>query len=646
MDKIINSLINIIIEKKTFHFSDKEYKFDNQLFEKNILKLEKSKISVVNFKEITPLFLDKYREKKGFEISGDFNESVNFIMSIKDDFKKNGYVRDYNQLEKELWKYLIKLSNSTFKCSFNEYLNAIDTENKPDGIFAFIEAYSTLLSELNITNDIIFENTLILIEITKSNANYNLNQGSVLHGVKNKCKTDYDSGLELLNKSLIVNKDEEVIIYAIVSGLYENKGIEFYNSVLVNIIESGEKLDPIFFGLSRIGTIKDVECDLFVKLVEAYRTNDSLIISILSLVVSILKSDNPKYHSFCFKELNSAIENEATTLYIVSNLDFSPDYSDEKTEIVTKLIKQDYFSFEKYIILVSNVFWHLTEFEAFKKVVLTIIENKPFEKFIKKFHSYIHSVEKIVLDEFVIELLTDNQASKRNAGMDLFNELSIHTPYQFTYNILELPHILQYKLWVSLTLEFHKPKETLTALLPLLNSKSDLIRESFICKLEEISEDYGGHVTNILEENLNKNNLNDQLVIERVRNYIENFYRKNIDLKRSVSELNPYHTHRKSITYFDKLLSKSMGKSIDEDARENSILSIFGTKTVQLAKGGGFKVGNKKEISQLTKFESSFTMPRSYFINPNEYELEKGFFMKKDWTDEEFLETRNFLDNE
>jgi hypothetical protein len=338
--------------------------------------------------------------------------------------------------------------------------------------------------------------------------------------------------------------------------------------------------------------------------------------------------------------LESAIENEKTAYYILNNLDQLNNYSQQKTKIVIKLINQNYFSIDKYINPISNVFWHL------KEIVLSIIEKKPFENFIKSFQSYLHTVDKIELDKFTIELLTDNQASKRNIGIDIFNQLSSYSPYKFTFNILELSHILQYKLWMSLTQDFHEPKNRLVALLPLIDSNSDLIKESFICKLEEISEDYGGHVTNVIDNNLDKDNPEYTNVIERVKNYIEDYYTKNIDLKNSVSELNPYHTHYKFIKAFDESFSKNMSKSVGKGARENSLLSILGTSTVQLSKGGGWRFGAKKEISQLGKVGTSFTMPRGYFINPNKFELEKGFLVRQDWKDEEFLEIKTFLEDE
>jgi hypothetical protein len=646
MDKIISSFIDSVIEQKKLQFSKNETDFDNLLFEKNILKIENDKISIIDYHLISSQFLDKYIEKFDFKISREFQVNVDFINKIKKDFLTNGYVHDYHILEKEIWKLVTKESNSKFNCSFNDYISSVSLDNKPEGLFSFIDAYSILLPELDLTDVIIFDNALILTEITKSDAQYNIPLGNVLNGIKNKCKSNYDLGLELLKKSFSVNEEKESIISAIVSGLYENKKIEFYDSILKDLIQKGNKLNSIFFGLSNVSKIEITECDLYIEIIKKYIKKDSLVIPILSLVFSILKSNNTKYHKFCFKELESAIENEKTAYYILNNLDQLNNYSQQKTKIVIKLINQNYFSIDKYINPISNVFWHLKEFESFKKIVLSIIEKKPFENFIKSFQSYLHTVDKIELDKFTIELLTDNQASKRNIGIDIFNQLSSHNPYKFTFNILELSYILQYKLWMSLTQDFHEPKNRLVALLPLIDSNSDLIKESFICKLEEISEDYGGHVTNVIDNNLDKDNPEYTNVIERVKNYIEDYYAKNIDLKNSVSELNPYHTHFKFIKAFDESFSKNMSKSVGKGARENSLLSILGTSTVQLSKGGGWRFGAKKEISQLGKVGTSFTMPRGYFINPNKFELEKGFLVRQDWKDKEFLEIKTFLEDE
>ncbi len=642
MDKIISSLVDFIIEQKKLQFSVSETAFDEQLFANNILKSEANEISIIDFRSISTQFVLKYKEKLNFKLSENFKTNAIFIKSINEDFTSNGYVHDYHILEKELWKSIVKESNTEYKCSFNDYLN----EEKPDGVYGFIDAYSNLLTELDLTENEIFENAIILTEITKSDATYNAPLSNVLSGIKNKCKTDYENGIKLLNKSLTLDGDKENIISAIVSGLYENKRNEFYETVLKQLIEEETKLNPILFGLSNVSEISISDFDLFIKMINDYGKRETFIISTLSIVFSILKSNITQHHNFCFKELESAIENEKTAYYILHNVSFLENYSQEKTNITIKLVNQEYFTIEKYINAISQIFWYVKEFDSFKRVILSIIENKPFEKFIKAFQSYFHSVDAVELDKFIIELLIDNSANKRHTGVELFDELSFHQPYRFSFNILDLMPITQYKLWVALTQDFHEPIKRLTALLPLIESKSDLVKESFIFKLEEISEDYGGHITTVLEDNLDKNAPNYSIVIERVKKHIEDYFSKNINLKRSILELNPYHTHYKSIKKYNELFSKKMNKTVEKGARENSLLSILGTNTIQLSKGGGWRIGAKKEISQLGQFEASFSMPRSYFINSNEFELSKGFEMRQDWTDEDFIDINKILENE
>lgn len=646
MDEMIYSFIDSVIKYKKLKFSVDEIKIDSKLLNENILKIEKDIIVISNYEVISKQFLEIYKRKFDFTVSKSFQQNIEFIKNIEKDFKSNGYVQDYHILEKEIWKCIINESNLKFKCSFNDYLTSIDLENKPDEIFNFIEAYSNLLSDLDLTVDVIFQNALLLMEITKSDTSFNLDLASILKSIKNKCSSDYELGLEMLHKSLTLNEDKENIISAIVAGLYDNKKVDFYNSILSKLIKKESKLNPILFGLSNVSKIENAECELFIDLIKNLDNNDLLIISKLSLVFSILKSDNPTYYSYCFNELETAIENEKTAYYILTNLSQLNNYEEKITDVIVKLINQDYFETEKYINAITRNFWNLKEFQSFKKVVFSIIENRPFANFTKNFQSYFHLVDKFELDKFVIELLTDNKARKRATGLEIFNKLSNHTPVQFSFNIIKLSPITQYKLWVSLTQDFHEPKNIIIALLPLIHSKSELVKESFLCKLEEISEDYGGLVTEILKDNLSNDNSDNVLAIERIKNYYETYYEKNANLKNSISELNPYQTQYKHLKRFNNLFHKNMSQSINKGARENSFLSILGTNTTQLSKGGGFRFGQNNEISQLGTFSSSFNLPRNYFIDPNKYELEIASLIKKDWTDEEFSEIKNLLDNE
>lgn len=646
MDKSLNSFVNFLIEQKKLQFSTDEITIDPVLIENGVLKIENGQVIISDYMMVSKTFVEKYKQKFNISISSSFEQNAEFINNIELDFNNKRFNTDYLTLSKDIWKTIIKESNIDQGCSFSEYLTSIDRDNTPDGFYEFIEAYAESLPELNLSVDEIVDNFLILEDITKSEMEFNVDLGLVLNGIRNLSKNEYDKGLQILQKSLDLEDSKDVLTSAVVTGLYENKGTEFYISVLTKLIKEVRNLNPIFFGLSKVSELSDKDSELFLDLIKEYGDDKNLTIAVLSLVFSVLKSKHTVHHQFCFEELKSAVKDEVTAFYILRNLDLKGVYYNEQTDIVLNLIQQDYFTIDKYIPAIAQSVRRFKDLEYFRQIILTIINVSPFNLFIKKFHTFIYKVDKIEIDTLMIELLTDNAASKRFTGIEIFQELSRPAPYRFTLDILTLAPISQYKLWMALTGDFHQPKDRLTALLPLLDSESELVRESFLCRLEVISEDYGGQVLEVLEENLEVDKPTYSIAIERLKKYISDFYDKHTNSKNALLELDPYHTHFKHIKKFNDLFHKNMSRSIDQGARENSFLSILGGSTVQLSKGGGYRFGTKKEIAQLSSFGTSFTMPRNYFIDPNIYEMELGMMIRQNWNDEEFADIIKTLENE
>lgn len=645
MEKIISSFVDILIDQKKLQFSLTEINPNNLLFKNNILKKEDNQIVIANFKIITPYFIEKYKDILGFQIYS-FDDTTKFIKSVIKDFNSKSYVYDSPSIEKEIWKYFIIKANSEEGYNFTNYLSSVDLKKKPKGIYNFIEGYSAVMPDLKLTATEIFENAIILADITKSDAEYNFDLGNVLNSIRKKCCSDYETGLILLEKFLVLEGEKENIISAAVAGLYDSQNINFYKSVLEKLIETDVKRNPIFFGLSKISKIENSDCDLFINIFTKYWNIDSLEITLLSLIFSIVKSENVKYLDFCFQAMISGSENEKNVYFILSNLGSMKTYSEQKTNVIVKLISQDYFSIEKYLHRIGHLLWDLDDLNCFSNILLSIIKAKPFERCAKNFKTLLIRIERIALDELIIGLLTNYSASKRFIGRDIFQEMSTHQPYKFSLDIVKLPTLSQYKLLVSLTQDFYHPKDSITSLLPLLYSKSPFVKGRFLRKLEQISEDYGGHVIDIFKNNLDLSIPVYKEVVDRITHYIEDFYQTHTGLKNSILEFNPYNTHYKSIRNFNDLFHKNFNKSLDLEAKEDSLFSILGAESVQLAKGGGFRMGAQKEISQLNSFGSSFTMPRSYFINPNKYDLEKGLLLRQDWVDENFTEIKKILNNE
>lgn len=282
----INSFVDNIIEQKKLRFLKSEVSFNEELFTTKVIKVDGDNISINNCTLIATEFINRYKDKFNFELSEKFTVNAEFITSLARDFNNNNYIEDFHILEIEIWRCIIKESNSRYNCSFLDYLN----ENKSNELNSFIEAYSSILQELKLTVDEVFENAVIQIEITnKDRTTYNMPLNSVLNGIKNKCLSNYDEGIELFNKSLCLNEEKDNLVSAIVAGLYENKRYEFYETNLKALIQNQIKINSISLGLSSVSEIQTTDCDLFIQLINEYEQDKSSVIAILTLVIVILK---------------------------------------------------------------------------------------------------------------------------------------------------------------------------------------------------------------------------------------------------------------------------------------------------------------------------------------------------------------------
>ncbi len=641
------SLIQLMIDNKTLVFNDKEFSFKNEFLNENILKIENNFYSISDFPKVSHFFLEAYKKKLNYTLQSDFNDNINFLKQIDDDFCSNGYVKDYDTLETELWRIVINESHSKFKCTFTTYIKSLDKEEHSEEIFKFIEVYSKELSNLTLSEDTIYDNTNLLYNFAQSNATYNIPLKSITDGIKSKCNTDYNLGLAILEKSFVNNETNGYLISATVSSLYEISKSSFYDTILKQKIEDQLRVEDIFFGLSQVSKLDNLDCERYIELYNTHKKESVLKQASLSLLFSVIKSKNTNYHKTTLEEVKLAIKDEKSAIFILNNLSSIKNHDSDKLDIVIKIIDQDYFSIEHYIHHISHLFFFLKNIDTFKAVVLAIIRQKPFKPFINHFRNYLNSrqTDKKEIDKFNIELLTANTASTRWIGIKLFETLANRSVHVFSIDILTLPLLTQFKLIIALTHDVNEPKNRLVTLLPLLDSKNTAIKELFLCKLEELSEDYGGHITAILSTCLNSENPNYQQSINRIENYIKSYYTTYIYPKSKIQELNPYHTDYKNIKHFNTLYSRHFNALMNKDAEKNSFLRVFG-KTVKLAKGGGWKLANTDEISPLGRIGADFTMPRSYFVDPNKFDMEKGREIKRDWTDEEFININNYLEDE
>src|SRR5690606_27354754 len=130
------------------------------------------------------------------------------------------------------------------------------------------------------------------------------------------------------------------------------------------LINDEKNVNEIFFGLATVSKIEKDDCQIFIKLIQKYFSQEVYSISTLSLAFSILKSDNAQHYDFCFNKIYLAIENENATNYILNDINFLSGYEQEKTTLIIKLISQSFFTINKYISPISQVFWGIKDFAA------------------------------------------------------------------------------------------------------------------------------------------------------------------------------------------------------------------------------------------------------------------------------------------
>lgn len=650
LDKELKSFVLFLNSIHKIEFEISDYPNSSYLLKEKIISLHNtSSYRIENFTLLALKLYENYKQILKFRQSKNLQKDIEFLDQIEKKFTQEHFIHHYHSLEKELWKIIVYENNNKYQSDFHEFLKTL-LENKHEKTFPFVEAYSQLLPVLLISNQAIYDNSLILLDITKSDADYNIPRGEVLNGIRNLAFQYTPRGMELLHFSFSKSDDNADIISALIAGIYDKLGFKFYTEVIENFVSSKSSLFGIFNGLAIIKDIGEKEANLYIKLFDLHNSDENLLIPLVRMLLAVIKSNNNfenKVQSTkqIFFRLNEIFkrDNHGVIRYVLNEILFLDNYYSEKTDLLLNLISQDHFSNDKYITGISQVFWHLKEIDSLKKVLLALAEFRPFKNTAKYFSSSFHHFEPLELDKMIIEFLLNNKAYIRHLGISVFDRLSPDSGYLFKNDILKLEPLEQYKLWVAVCRNLKEPKHFLPCLLPLLKSKSETVKESFICKLEEFSKDYGSQIIELLHDKIGIHVT--QQILDRIKNYSDNFYALNLDAKNKILELNPYYTHNKLFVEFNVMYRRDFSKKINKGAQKNSFLSQLAT-TVQLGKGGGWRIGDREEISKLGSYGHSFVLPRSYFIFPDKYDMEMGVEMREDWQEADFDLIKEFISNE
>ncbi|MBN2570627.1 MAG: hypothetical protein JXA68_00750 [Ignavibacteriales bacterium] len=649
----LDLLVDYSLLNKTLIFNQNITEIDfEKLIESQLIKRQTDKYHIIDFESFGFQVYSLYKSKSKVKLTNDFKTFVLLIKEIETGYKSETFVQNITALFNDLWAIAILDSNQSFDNNFSDYLKSLDTETNRDEIFSFNEGYSRALHLLNLEVANFYKNGIQLINWTKSDADYDMPLGSFLRGVRNKIRENEKWGFNCFEYSIKQPDLEIDFLIQIITGLYDKEGLTFYRKSLVDKVNIETYTVSIICGLSNVEFVKKEECELFFEIInQADKDNNHVLLNLPKLLFAILRSKeesvDKKHIAKAFSLLEDFLEIDNTNLifFILSENKFLDNHLALRQELIISLIKKPHFK-QEYLNSINHFLWKSKDVQYFEKLLYTIGEFLPFKAISKNLFSTINELRsncKQEFDEAIVNLLIQDRASLRFLATDIFGNFSSEN-YRFDYDILELDSLSQYKLWVSIFQNYREPKNILPCLLPLLKSKSSLVKEAFICKLEEYTESYGGSVTEILKQNLDFEDAELKAVFERIEKYKVEFYNKNVLVKNGIKELNPAFTQNGIFVEYKKNYNRRFSRQMQKSRDENSLLNLF--SKVTLLKGGGWKIEGRDEISKLGKISTSFSLPRVYFTRPENFDFETGVEMVTNWDDTNFAEIKRFLDNE
>lgn len=638
----LKEFVKTCFRNKKYSFETDETTVPRALLNSRILLIDDNKININNYYAFSKAFFEVCQENLDFKFSSNFSLTFNFLQQLSRDFKGKGFLK----VKPFLWEYSMYISNKLHNVLFTNIGDHLTQNNHEN--YIFLNAYSCQLPYLTLENYALLESIISIVNhVNKEresgimNSNYN----SILNTLSIISKSDFQRGNSLIETAIKIENIDLNIISALTTGIYNSKNIESVN-LIENLIQNENKLDGIFSGLSNIDTISEIEVEKFLSYFDDFYERKQKFKNPLVLILfSILKCENLKnkslFNGFVFSRLLKAIDDEEVISLVLNEISFLEQCNDERVNIICVIIKKDFYSNEKYLRLIAQTFWYLKDVYHLEKVLNTLSDCKPFSNIASEFIHHLDDYDRTELDKMFLKFITSNKSNIRHLGISFFNELNSH----FHYDILKLEPLEQYKLIVSITENYNEPKNTLPCLIPLLNSSSSTIKELFICKLEEYAENYGGHVTDVLKNNLNDDVEEHKNILKRVSTHMHAFYDKNVTVKYGINELDPYYTQRKHIELFNKIFNRKINQMMQDttDDKSNFLSTV---KSIKLAKGGGWKTGDNLDISKLHSIGHTFAMPRNHLIFPNKFDIEHGVAIHTDWEDEDFRLITDLISNE
>jgi hypothetical protein len=624
-----NRLIEHTINSKKFKFETSELKFDTSLLEENqILVNEESKLLISHSAVYYSLFFDRYANKFNFQLTENIAELFDFIEKVEEELKTSQpFNTNVHSFFKGFKTFALFLVHKQFNTDFSAF---IQTLNKESGhiLYDFNYTYSKLVPFLNTPTNVLYNNLNHLITGVTSDVQYNSNLYEISNAIREFCKRNPEDGKKLLQYSIEQSTIDHNLIIPAIGGLYEKNRDSFWNEI-TELVKQSKLRVSVICALSSTNALTNEEANKYYSTIASLENHiEEELFNLPKFFVSLINNkviDDESIKESCFLKLNELIVNPNQKLrqVILNELSFVDGYDSKAIEVLKTLVGDASFDKEQ-ISLVGHVFIRNKDLLGFIDLVTIYGEKFKLDFKAESFSSALYHFRQDFpekLSQELIKLITNDSGAIRYIGVRIVEYLTPHNGrFIFQTDILNYNAITQYKLWMSILGEIKEPKYTLPMLFPLLNSPFSFVKEAFICRMEQLTEEYGNSVLETIETELDITNLDYSNIYNRIKNYSEVFWAE-ISKKRGIKELNPIYTQSDLYTLFSNNYGKSFNKNLSEGVEKKSIFMQFAT-TIILAKGGGWKHEKKGKVEKLGQVSTSFQLPRSHFVNPESFDWE------------------------
>ncbi|NLU91402.1 hypothetical protein [Chitinophaga sp. Ak27] len=301
--------------------------------------------------------------------------------------------------------------------------------------------------------------------------------------------------------------------------------------------------------------------------------------------------------------------------------------------LIKRLIAVDPYPIE-FNSLISDYYFHIDDLDGFFAFIRTYLgdENHFFKLTQFKGICELFTVKYPVrFWRGMVELLIDDEGRYRKAGGRMLSHmLHEQSEHIFPVPLEELNPLQQYKFIVSATVYPMFMDENLKVLVPFLFSKSPIVVELALCKLDHIAISYGPEAINKLQPMISNHPLSTEIV-ERL-NSVFTEDAKRIDQKQRIFEFNPHVGYANLIRPFAEFYAKKSSRSMSEAQRKHGGISSF-IKQTTIGRGGGV-ITHDMKIMPLSMVGASFSLPSYIFIDPIGDQAEMFLFYKKNWSED------------